>query len=251
MCLFLILTHFLSFAEIEPTPEHLTCVSFQYGTSNDNGFDASDLFNEVNNTYKTGLILATRSVTIETLNATFPRDGSERFLRQISDWGHRLKPPVHYGQTNEEEQKFEGLGRLGTRGLHVANLQDSDLRSVVLHESKPGKSLRSDGHKRRTVYLTREESDNEIIDISQLSRQLVFYTDEYPVTIDAIIDNPFCSPSNPVTLCAVVASTVCTLLEDGDDEVQIQTVLLAGIQMSIFNGDFENAIPPEHQLPSL
>lgn len=244
MYLFLILSHFLSFAHIVPTPEELTCVRFQYGISNDNGFSASDIFNEVNNTYKTGLIIATRNVTIETLNATFPRDGTGRLLREISNWRHRSKPLVRYGQANKE-----GLGSLGTRGLHVANLQDSDLQSFVLRESKPGKSLRSDGNRRRAVYLPQEEADGEGIDVSQLSRQLVFYTDEYPVTIDAIIDNPFCGPSNSVTRCAVVASTVCTLLEDGDDEGQVQIVLLTGIRVSIRNGDFEDAIPPEHQLP--
>jgi hypothetical protein len=245
MCLFLILAHYLSFAHIVPAPEPLACVSFQYGISNDNGFSASDIFNEVNNTYKTGLILATRNVTIETLNATFPRDDSGRFLREESVWRHRINPLDRYGQANKEELKFDSLGSLGTRGLHVANLQDSKhLQFFVLRES-----TRSNGNRRRTVYLPQQESDGEIIDVSQLSRQLVFYTDEDPVEIDAIVDNPLCEPENPVTQCAVVASTACTVLEDGDNENLVKVVLLAGIRLSILNGDFEDAIPPEHQLP--
>jgi hypothetical protein len=231
-CLFLILTHFLSFAYIEPTPENLTCVSFQYAIENDNGFNASDLFNEVNNTYKTGLIIATRNITIEILNETFPRDGSMRFLRGKSDWRHHIEP------TNEE-LKFEGLG-----SLHVASLQGPNLQSF----SKPGIPLLSDGNRRRTVYLPQKESDGEIIDVSQLSRQLVFYTDEFPVTIDGIFDNPFCGATPPI-LCAIVASTVCTLLEDGDDEDQVQKVLLEGLEESVDNGDLNAAIPPENQLP--
>jgi hypothetical protein len=244
MCTFLNLIHFLFFARIAPTPENLTCVRFQYGISNDNGFSASDIFNEVNNTYKTGLLIATRNVTVETLNATYPRDGSGRFLRGESDWRHHIEPPLRNDQANKKELKFEGFGGLGTR-----DLQDYNLQSFVLHESKPGKSLRSNGNRRRTVYLPQEESDDEMIDISQLSRQLVFYTDEYPVRIDAIFDNPFCRPSNPITRCAVVASTVCALLEDGDDEGEVGDVIIAGIQISIKNGEFEDAIPPEHQFP--
>jgi hypothetical protein len=49
--------------------------------------------------------------------------------------------------------------------------------------------------------------------------------------------------------CAVVDSTVCVLLEEGDDEEEVRTALLDGIEESILNGSFQDAIPPEHQLP--
>jgi hypothetical protein len=80
-----------------------------------------------------------------------------------------------------------------------------------------------------------------------VGRRLVYYTDTYLPVINNIFDNEFCD--NEELNCAVVDSTVCVLLEEGDDEEEVRTVLLDGIEESILNGSFQEAIPPEHQLP--
>jgi hypothetical protein len=60
--------------------------------------------------------------------------------------------------------------------------------------------------------------------------------------------NPLCDDL-PEFECSVVDSTVCVLLEEGDDEEEVRSSLLAGIEQSILGGSFQAAIPPEHQLP--
>jgi hypothetical protein len=56
------------------SPENNTlCVDFFYSVRNTAGLSAQDILDESNNTLKTGLEIATRNVTIEILNATFPR----------------------------------------------------------------------------------------------------------------------------------------------------------------------------------
>ena len=66
--------------------------------------------------------------------------------------------------------------------------------------------------------------------------------------IDDIIDNPFCPDD---TSCAIVISTVCVMLEAGDDEMEVTDALLDGIKDSINGGEFDAAIPPEHRLPGV
>ena len=181
-----------------PTPEALVCVTFQYGVSNNNGFSADDLFNEIGNTFKTGLLIATETVLVDVLNSTLARDDESRLLR-----GSALEQPKRHIQ-------------------------------LVATDPSP--------QRRRTVY-----SD----ELSQLSnslgrrRRLVFYTKDFPVTIDAIIPNPFSCPEN--TDCAVVSSTVCVLLEDGEDATDIREGVLGGMETAIESGAFEAAVPAENQ----
>jgi hypothetical protein len=67
-------------------------------------------------------------------------------------------------------------------------------------------------------------------------RHLVFFSDEYPAEINAILDDPFCVTNDPLVLCALVSSQVCVVLEEGDDENFIRMVLLEGLREAINNG---------------
>jgi hypothetical protein len=49
------------------------CVDFFYSVRNNAGLSAQDILDENNNTLRTGLEIATRNVTIDILNTTFPR----------------------------------------------------------------------------------------------------------------------------------------------------------------------------------
>lgn len=242
-----------------PTPESLSCVEFQYGIANNGGFSADDIFNEVNNTMKTGLILATRNVTIATLNATFPRDGSGRLLQQTLEQNsqrNHLSPESSNRMSAflalrpyETQRRHYWMSESTSRMLQVTDLGRSRLYqdNFVFEETLPMKMQYESPHvRRRAAYLPGAFSSNK--DFQSGQRRLVFYSDQFVPAINSIFDNPFCENLEEFQ-CAVVDTTVCVVLEEGDDEQQVQTALLDGIQQSILDGSFQDAIPPEHQLP--
>lgn len=164
-----------------PTPEALVCMSFQYGIFNSAGIGADDIFNEVGNTLKTGLLIATATIVSEFLNENYPRDG------------------------------------LTTR-RRTALLPSTELLSPEGESS------------------------------SAKSRRLASYTSEFPVKIDAIVDNPLCN--EPKSTCSIVLSQVCVLLEEGDNEEEVKEALLGRLNDAINNSDdFQEAIPEENRLP--
>jgi hypothetical protein len=237
-----------------PTPEELTCVNFQYGIGNGDGFSADDIFNEKDNTLKTGLTLATRNVTIDTLNTTLPRNESMRLLQRNLQRSHRpltssTKGSTYLASRALEIHRHHQLVSISTTGsrlqvndlgrLHLVD-QDIVVESEVARAKVPSQKNQV---RRRNAYLP--SGQNTVDD----RRSLAFYTDEFQPTINSILDNPFC-PNFPEFECAVVDSTVCVLLEEGDDEEMVRMVLLGGIEQAILDGSFQAAIPPEHQLPS-
>lgn len=234
-----------------PTPDELTCVDFQYGIGNSDGFTADDIFNQVGNTLKTGLVIATRNVTIETLNTTFPREEVGRRLQrnmQRHHWPLKSSTKVNTFLALRPYELYKSNDFFTVAGggsLHVTDLgrfrlvdQDIFIKSetvpVAVQEYTP--QIR-----RRAAYLPNGK-------LNENGRRLAFYTDEFEPIINSIFDNPFCENIEDFQ-CMVVDSTVCVLLEEGDDEEMVRTVLLDGIEQSILDGSFQDAIPPEHQLP--
>lgn len=218
---------------VEPTPDTLVCVNFQYGIENDAGYDAEMIFNEVNNTYKSGLIIATSNITIQSLNETYPQD---------QEGGRYLQKRI---QSQQQKQKQSS----SHRGLTVKDIGRFQLDEIGSTENDSSKERR----RRRAVYLPDTSSqidssssidDNNVND----SRRLAFYTESYPPVINNIFDNTFCQVAEGI-LCAVVDSSVCVILEKGDDEFEVKDALLNGIAKSIRDGSFESAIPSENQLP--
>ena len=225
-----------------PTPESLTCVNFQYGIQNDAGFDADDIFNEVNNTLKTGLTIATENVTIEVLNATFPRsdDGSGRFRRlelmqSLQSSSKRKDQPDqavdhHLLREKDQMERFNGNKMLITNLVSTTSASQS-------HE-----------HQRSLGYVPHPSSSSTVSTTQSRRRRLVYYTDVFEPVINTIFDNPLCNAPEGFQ-CAVVDSTVCVILEEGDDEDEVRLALLTGIGAAIEDGSFFAAIPPEHNLP--
>lgn len=77
---------------------------------------------------------------------------------------------------------------------------------------------------------------NSLDRLSQLTnhRNLVYYTDELPVTIDNVIDvTDGCAAGNN---CLLVQSSITTVLEDGDDSDEIKSALEDGIRDSFTSG---------------
>ena len=222
---------------VEPTPDTLVCVNFQYGIENDAGYDAEMIFNEVNNTYKSGLIIATSNITIQSLNETYPQDQERRRKKRIQS------------QQQQQKQKQQQKQSSSHRGLTVKDIGGFQLGEISSTENDSSKERR----RRRAVYLPDTSSQidsSSSIDDNNVNnnRRLAFYTDSYPPVINSIFDNTFCQVAEGI-LCAVVDSSVCVILEKGDDEVEVKDALLNGIAKSIRDGSFESAIPSENQLP--
>jgi hypothetical protein len=194
------------------TPVNLLRVDFAYTVRNTMGLNASDIFNEVNNTIKADLITATNEVVKNILNETFPETavGTE-----ASTWMGRFGG----------RRRLEGVDRavelavVDLLGKDTANEMMMAYQGNILDEA-PGYLF--DG---RLLLHSRE-------------RHLVFYSDEYPAEISAILDEPQCVKTDPLELCALVASQVFVVLEEGDDENFIRMVLIDGLREAINNGLF-------------
>ena len=80
----------------------------------------------------------------------------------------------------------------------------------------------------------------------QEQRKLAYYADVLPVRIGSVTDNPLCAGSNdnPNVSCVIVASTVCVVLEDGDDQTLLRAQLVAGLREAVDSGEFLRRIPP-------
>ena len=74
-------------------------------------------------------------------------------------------------------------------------------------------------------------------------RNLVYYTDQYPVTIDRILDiETGCAPG---ANCLLVISSITVILEDGDDPDAVNGAIVSGLQDSFEDGTFFAAIPED------
>lgn len=71
----------------------------------------------------------------------------------------------------------------------------------------------------------------------------VYYTDEYPVTIDRVLDiKDGCDPG---TNCLLIISTVPVVMGPGDDEDAVKKAITDGISQSFRDGSFNAAIPSD------
>ena len=132
---------------------------------------------------------------------------------------------------------------------NVYRLEDKPFSDMMIGGKKGTWNFAlNDPRKRKLPYLESYPTYDNAVD--QFGRRLVFYTDDFVPQIPAIFDNPFCEKPTPQTECAIVVTVVCVVLEEGDDEAEVQQVLLSGFEEAILNGDFEAAIPPEHALPN-
>jgi hypothetical protein len=192
-------------------------VDFAYTVRNNLGLTASDIFNEVNNTIKADLITATNEVVINTLNETFPDTavGTNATSPRMSRFGGR--------------RRLEGVDRavelavVDLLGKETATEMMTAYQGNILDET-PG-------------YLF----DGRLL-LHSRRRRLVFYSDDYPAEISAILDEPFCLTTDPLVLCALVSSQVFVVLEEGDDEDFIRMVLIDGLREAI-NSGFNDLIP--------
>ena len=191
----------------------MACVSFQYGITNDAGVGAQAIFDQDGNTLKIGLIAATQQAAAHALDTALPESG-----RKL-----------------EHQSTLVDSGRFTNSDTPI---QEAPVLRVALEIGRQ----RLD----ESEYQTRER---RVPSKSRtFRRRLAFLSDAWPPTIDAVVGNPFCEPVTDLRECAIVASTVCVLLEEGDDREMVREAVLRGIEEFIASGEFEDSIPPEHAL---
>ncbi|KAL7433996.1 hypothetical protein ACHAXM_003867 [Skeletonema potamos] len=74
-------------------------------------------------------------------------------------------------------------------------------------------------------------------------RALAQYSEEYPITIDRIIDvEQNCEPGSN---CLLIVSSIYVLLEEGDDPDEVKNAVTNSILDSFKDGRFNDAIPTD------
>lgn len=103
--------------------------------------------------------------------------------------------------------------------------------------------------KDRTMRYLRHSNDRNLVQLSphrwsmQRQRSLVHYADEFPVTIDNVIDvTENCPTGNN---CLLIVSTITAILEAGDDPVEVKKAIEDGIRESFTSGTFFGNIPED------
>ena len=228
---------------------------------NNRSLTADDVLNENDNTLKTGLIEATEALVIRILNETFPRVARAQPAQfaapkaevkhahhDPNDWEWK-KPPTATSH-NPHDWSWSDIGgrrRLPVLREAVARADaavlgvDIDMYSFTIQDELSGMFNGT----RRNRRLHASDTSSYI----RGSRRLVYYTDEFPVEIPIIIDNPICPANNEngvnTIQCAIVSSNLCVVLEAGDDSQMIRRALVDGLSNAIDSGDFEDLIAQE------
>jgi hypothetical protein len=227
---------------------------------NNRSLTADDVLNENNNTLKTGLIEATETLVIRILNETFPRvararpaqfvpkeEGNRPAIHDPSDWEWKKPPaatrhnPHDWSWSDIGERRLPVLREAVARADAAVLGVDVDLYSFTIQDELSG-MYNSTRRRNRRLHA----SDSSYI---RGSRRLVYYTNEFPVEIPIIVDNPNCPANNEnganTIRCAIVSSRLCVVLEAGDDPEMIRKALVDGLSTAIDSGEFEDLIPQE------
>ena len=245
-----ILTHLLACTSTAPSAKGQICINFQYSLTNDKNLTASQLLNEENNTLKTGLEIATRTVLISILNSTFPEFGvAGSAIRGGGDTGLPNLDVTSFFEFKDQLRNHRQHQSFLPHQRKLLSWEASVVEEAVVIAIGDAPETVSYVHRVMTL-----DSGQPPLAPAQRrlrgSRQLVVYTDDVPIEITNIIDAPsiVCPPSpNPFARCAVVSTTVCVILGPNDDEQAVRLAISDGLAASFRNGQFQNAIPAEHQ----
>lgn len=138
---------------------------------------------------------------------------------------------------NEEGNMFKDVLINVTTTATVQILNETFPR---VEEEMPAERRGVRVQKRRLVHLDNPTSTSLLY--GQQNRKLVYFADEYPVTIDRMIDIESCDPGFN---CILVISVITVVLEAGDDPTQVSEAIVIGITDSFEDGSIYSTIPPE------
>lgn len=200
--------------------------------------------NENGNTLKSGLIEATRTTVISILNETYPRADGAAFENPNQVRAEKAKSGVHVGPVMlSTGQRRKLLHAVEQADAFVLDMELTTYQMELRGQVEKMLNGTSCSQSRRLQYLREQQSSFLRHDSS---RRLVYYSDEFPVQITQVVDSVTCPGSmmNDAIRCAVVSSTVCVVLEPGDDPVEIRQTIISGLQEAFQSGEFEDNIPP-------
>lgn len=211
------------------------------------GLSPSDILDENGNTLKTGLEIAGKNITIQVLNSTFP-DGMTAVAPPIQDESipatgttmdanlrhHKYKRWNHQGK-HPEKRSLAGFQSAMQHGITSTFGADEALEVLDLSLGIQFSRIDSFDAMRRSL--------------SQLSRRLVFYTDQYPSRVTNVVENFICTVNDPDAICVIVQQVSCVVLEAGDDPSVVRFTVRNGLRDAINSGEFVEAIPAEHLPP--
>lgn len=204
-------------------------------------------------TIKEGLVVATETVVVNTLNATYPRDGSVppdqeqednvEAIGETSRFQVRVKIPgsISAKMSGGQEQTMD-------QGEEAAP-QEAKENNYFHGARMRVEGLPAGGGLRRNLAALSNNGPQSLHSLSQLqhqdtnqphpsSRGLVFYTQDNPITItdvEDVLDDPSC----PFSInCMKVSSNIFVTLETGDNPKEIEGVIRSGIQNSFSDASF-------------
>jgi len=246
--------------------EGLLCINFLYTVRNEANLTAYEILNEVDNTLKERLVVATEITMINILNESYPF----RFAKQPSQNKWDTKPNqnliqsrIHLRKKGDnilmdkfnfekqtQETEFMGVRRhlysspefaLIVEHAVVTNIGKESI--IDFHSSSGFKSRLLSNHRTRRSRETQYSDHN---------RRLVIYSRDYPATILGVTDAPIylCNGNNigDLTQCAIVSSSVCILMGTNDKEEDVRTVVNKGLRDAVNSGEFQINIPSEGDL---
>jgi hypothetical protein len=258
------------------SPPPTLCVNFQYVLTNDANLTADDIFNEVDNTLKPGLLVATETTVVSILNASFPMAVTKianvmslipaqakkyqiaiiNFQQAIS----RVKDFTKYYNTADSVTDPENWVR------RLPGLKDTVEFAVVdalggnedtydrVHVEMEASTRyrRAPSGRLDNLHRSLPERQASTTRGHQDRRRLVIYTQEIPAEISKMADVPdaLCSGGGSARRCAIVTSSVCVVLSPNDDEVLVRQTVVTGLADAIYTGEFLAAIPPENRPPA-
>jgi len=245
------------------------CVNFFYSIQNNRGLTARDIRDEIDNTLKTGLELATKFVTIQVLNSTYSSPGGDTATASSLSLSHRpkvaegtdTKMTLGYGATQsvikklvshqssryasgvEHAMELAMLDIVGTEGsfrfaldkfMSVAHNGGISRRRLI-HLPQIGEFYDEQQQQPKTETSTQQQDE------AQPQQKIhAYYSDEFPVRITNVVSDPYCpEAANNVdqVKCAIVATEVCVTVEFiGDVAAAEEELLLEQVRTTLLEG---------------
>jgi len=211
---------------------------------NSQSLSANDIMNEVGNSLKSSLIEATRTTVVNILNGTYPRTSDSSFQnpnevsKSIATYLPAVEGTEFVGEVMYPDGHFRKLLQAAEQADAAVLEMDLATYHAEMHDDMAS-ILNATRSSRRLHYMRDATSSYDRL------RRLVYYSDEFPAQITQIADSTTCPGSavNDAVRCAVVSSSVCLVLEAGDDPVEIRRTIVDGMEEAFQSGNFVNNIP--------
>ena len=197
------------------------------------------------------MIVATEQVVVSSLNATYPRDGSEPIIPVESI---QLAPPAPLfasGSQGGTRFTLPILGNVAPDSTHSKGMPSSDMHGVRMRiEGLPHTPSKGGLRQRNLAVLSNTKQHDQKAHLSSMQvnqlaarnkkRSLAYYITTNPVIITDVEDE-LNDPSCPFGVnCMRVFSTIFLTLESGDDPGEVEAVIRNGIDISFADNTFFN-----------